>query len=191
MHVLEAIYQRRSVRAFASEALCDDELRRLLDAAVQAPNAVNRQPWRFTVVRDRALLRHISDRSKAHVLENAREFLGMHGFEKMLGNPAFDIFYGAPALVVISATDSSDWSAIDCTLAAQTLMLAAAGEGLGSCWIGFAQAWLQTKEGKEVLRLAEEARPVAPIILGHPAAPVAPVPRNPPVIHWMGGEVLS
>lgn len=191
MRVLEAIYQRRSVRAFSAPVPSQEQLWRLIDAAVQAPNAMNRQPWRFTVVRDRALLRHISDRAKAHVLENAREALALHGIEQMLSAPGFNIFNDAPVLIVISATESSDWAQIDCALAAQTLMLAACEEGLGSCWIGFSQAWLQTLEGRTALGLGEEAIPIAPIVLGHPLEVAASVSRGAPDIDRIGGEALA
>jgi nitroreductase len=56
MDVREAIYGRRAVREFTTEPVDEAALRRLIDAAVQAPSAVNQQPWRFTVVRDRKLL---------------------------------------------------------------------------------------------------------------------------------------
>ena len=56
MDVIEAIYQRRSVRAFANErvaaALVDD----LVSAAVQAPSAMNLQPWAFVIIEGRDAL---------------------------------------------------------------------------------------------------------------------------------------
>ena len=47
-------------------------------------------------------------------------------------------------------------------------MLAAYGIGLGTCWIGFAQSYLNTEEGKGSLGLPASWTPVAPIIVGHP-----------------------
>ncbi len=60
METFEAIYARRAVKQFdPSHALTDDEIRRLLDAAIQAPTSFNIQHWRFVVVRDPELRRAI------------------------------------------------------------------------------------------------------------------------------------
>jgi nitroreductase len=56
MDLQEAIYSRRAVRAFTDEPVDEATLRRLIDAAIQAPSAVNQQPWTFTVVRNQAVL---------------------------------------------------------------------------------------------------------------------------------------
>ena len=70
MDLLEAIRDRRSVRAFAGGA-SRTEIEELLRLAVLAPSAMNAQPWAFAVVEDRALLQRISDRAKAHLLKIA------------------------------------------------------------------------------------------------------------------------
>ena len=61
-------------------------------------------------------------------------------------------------------------------------MLAAFDAGLGSCWIGFSQEYLNTPEGKAALGLPDAWAPVAPIIIGHPKAFPGPEPRNAPEI---------
>jgi nitroreductase len=109
-----------------------------------------------------------------------------HHFRELLGDPKFDIFYAAPALIVISAAAESPWAVEDCALAAENLMLAARGAGLGTCWIGFAQTWLGTPEGKAALSLPATLVPMAPIIVGYPKAWPAPVPRKAPEIRWIG-----
>ncbi|MGE5261234.1 MAG: nitroreductase family protein, partial [Actinomycetota bacterium] len=47
MELLQAIYGRRSVREYSGEPVDDAALRKLIDAAVQAPSAINKQPWSF------------------------------------------------------------------------------------------------------------------------------------------------
>ena len=143
MDVMEAIHRRRSVRDFASDAIDKTVIRQIIDAAVQAPSAINEQPWRFTVVQEQATLDRISSRAKAHVLSAPSGSLPAR-LRDMLANPDFQIFYHAPALVVISARAGGPWMVEDCALAAENLMLAACAAGLGTCWIGFAQGWLQT-----------------------------------------------
>jgi nitroreductase len=185
MDVKEAIFTRRSVREFTTEAVEENTIRSLIDAAVQAPSAVNQQPWSFCVVRDRALLDKISSGAKAHMLRTSPAGLMSHHFEQILNDKSFDIFYHAPVLIVICCVSAIPWAVEDCALAAQTLMLAARADGLGSCWIGFAQGWLGTPEGKAALELPASYLPIAPIIVGRPKAQSAPVPRKAPEIRWI------
>jgi len=185
MDLREAIYTRRAVREFTAEAVDEKTLRQLIDAAIQAPSAVNQQPWSFCVVRDLALLARISSEAKAHMLRISPVALLPH-FQERLNNPNFHIFYHAPALILISSVAESPWTIENCSLAAENMMLAARAAGLGTCWIGFAQAWLGTPEGKAALNLPANYVPVAPIIVGHPKSEPPPVPRKEPEIRWIG-----
>jgi nitroreductase len=186
MDVLQAINERRSVREYTDEPVSDETLRGLIDAAIQAPSAINQQPWCFVVVKDRRLLARISDQAKAYLLKAS---LGApaHPFRDILNDPNFEIFYNAPALIVIAAAQPTDWVVEDCALAAENLMLAAHGLGLGTCWIGFAQHWLGTPDGKAALGLPPSCTPIAPIVVGHPRRRAAPVPRKAANIRWLDG----
>jgi nitroreductase len=185
MDLKEAIYTRRSVRGFRADAIDEKTLTELIDAAIQAPSAVNQQPCSFCVVRDKALLAKISREAKAHMLNSSPVGLMSHHFQEILNDPNFDIFYGAPALMLISTVKQIPWAIEDCALAAENLMLAARGVGLGTCWISFAQAWLGTHEGKAALKLPTSYAPIAPIIVGHPKSVPSPVPRKDPEIRWI------
>jgi nitroreductase len=184
MDIREAIYTRRAVREFTSEPVSESIIRDLIDAAVQAPSAVNQQPWSFCVVRDTGVLAKISHESKAYMLRSSPVGLVSHHFEHILADPNFDIFYHAPVLIVISAVTEAPCE--DCSLAAENLMLAARATRLGTCGIGFAQAWLGTPEGKKLIQLPGPYKPVAPIIVGHPRSTAAAVPRKEPEIRWIG-----
>ena len=185
MDLRQAVYTRRAVREFTAEPVDEATLRTLIDAAIQAPSAVNQQPWSFCVVRDKATLDRMSNAAKTHMLGTSTA-AASHHFQEVLSDPAFHIFYHAPALVLISSVTDSPWAAENCALAAENLMLTACAQGLGTCWIGFAQAWLGTSEGKAVLNLPTAYVPVAPIVVGHPKAPPPPVPRKEPEIRWIG-----
>jgi nitroreductase len=186
MDINEAISGRRSVREYAAQPVEETTIRRLIDAAVLAPSAVNQQPWTFTVVRDQAVLDRVSRAAKSHMLATMPADPHSGHFKSILSDPDFQIFYHAPVLVVISATSPGPWIVEDCALAAENLMLAAYGAGLGSCWIGFAQSFLNSPEGKQIVGLAAACVPVAPIIVGHPKAAMPPVPRKTPDIRWVG-----
>lgn len=186
MDLKEALYTRRAVRTYEAVAVDEGTIQSLIDAAIQAPSAVNEQPWSFTIVRDRALLARISDAAKAHMLATTPVGLLSHHFEEILGDQKFNIFYDAPLLLVIASKIEGPWVTIDCSLAAQNLMLAARAIGLGTCWIGFAQSYLATPEGKAQINLPPAYLPVAPIIAGYPVSFPAPVPRKPAEIRWVG-----
>jgi nitroreductase len=186
MDINEAISGRRSTRDYTAQALDDETVRRLIDAAVHAPNASNGQPWTFTVVRDQGLLDGISTSAKSHMLATLPDGPQSDRYRTQLSDATFQIFYHAPALILISGIAQGPWVVADCALAAENLMLAAYGVGLGTCWIGFAQGFLNTPEGKNALGLPATWVPVAPIIVGHPKAEIAPVPRKEPEIRWIG-----
>lgn len=186
MDLKEAIYSRRAVREYTAEPVDEATIRALIDAAIQAPSAVNQQPWSFCVVRDKALLAHISREAKAHMLRSSPLGLMSHHFEQILSDTKFDIFYHAPVLIVIASLTGIPWAVEDCALAAENLMLAARGAGLGSCWIGFAQNWLGTADGKAALQLPANYLPIAPIIIGHPRSTPPAVLRREPEIRWIG-----
>ncbi|MEI8335000.1 MAG: nitroreductase [Chloroflexota bacterium] len=186
MDISEAISGRRSTRDYTAQAVDDRSIRRLIEAAVHAPSASNGQPWTFTVVRDQGLLDRISQHAKSHLLATLPAGPRSDRRRTSLSDPDFHLFYHAPALILISGIAQGPWIVEDCALAAQNLMLAAYGDGLGTCWIGLAQGFLGTQEGKSILGLPVTWVPVAPIIVGHPRTVPAPAPRKEPEMRWVG-----
>jgi nitroreductase len=125
MDLNDAIIGRRAVREFTPETIDGRTILRLVEAAVQAPSAVNQQPWTFTVVRDQRLLDQVSRGAKSHMLATMPASPHSDHFQSLLGDPLFHIFYHAPALILISALAQGPWIVEDCALAAENLMLAA------------------------------------------------------------------
>ena len=80
-------------------------------------------------------------------------------------------------MILISGKEG-EWTAEDVGLAAENLMLAAHAVGLGTCWIGFAQPWLKTPEGKRAVELDPNYIPIAPIIVGLSARDAAACPAQ-------------
>jgi nitroreductase len=185
MDLKQAIYQRRSIRQFTQEAVSEDSLVALIDAARQAPSAVNEQPWSFYVLRDREHLLRLSTAVKDHLLRTSSMAAMAEHLRETLSDPENDVFHGAPVLLVIASQYDSVWAIEDCSLAAANLMLTAHSMGLGTCWIGSAHTFLQTPRGRASLRLESHHRAVAPIIIGHPRAVSSAVPRRPADIHWI------
>jgi nitroreductase len=194
--VLGAIHGRRAVRSYQPKPLDDATVKTLLDAAVQAPTAMHTEPWAFAVVQDRKVLRRFSESAKALLADEAirhRQLLHAPGLSRseehlarMLADPAFNIFYDAGTLIVICARPKGAFVTADCWLAAENLMLAAYGLGLGSCVIGFAVPLLNTPEVKRELQIPADVLAVAPIIVGVPAGATPAVPRKAPeILSWV------
>ena len=193
---LALIYERHTVRSYQPDVVEEATIRMLLDAAVHAPTAMHSEPWRFVVIQDRALLREISDRAKALAISSAAsEGLWLKppgepgdGIRSMLADREFNIFYDASTLVAICVDMTNDFAVADSWLAAENLMLAAAGSGLGSCVIALAAEAMNTAEVKERLNISTHLTVVAPIIVGVPHGEPVPSPRKVPVVvSWLRG----
>ena len=104
MQIMDAIYKRRAVRSFKEAPLNRDILMKLLTAAVQAPSAMNQQPWAFVIIEDKDLLKEYSNRAKRFLL-GSLEF-PLHEYPESLVDRDFNIFYDAGTLVVICATNN-------------------------------------------------------------------------------------
>jgi nitroreductase len=185
MDLLQAIRGRRSVRVYRPDAVERPEIEALIDAAIQAPSAINQQLWGFVVIQDRALLKRYSDEIKPTVLASLAQSPLPSEFATTLRDPSYHIFHNAPALVVIYATSRDPFATIDCCLAAENLMLAAHGQGLGSCWIGLSQGYFD-HQAKSELGIPPQWQAVAPIIVGHPSETPPVPPRRRPEVHWRG-----
>jgi nitroreductase len=182
MELMEAIYRRRAVRSYTERTVDRDTVMTLIRAAVQAPSALNDQPWAFAIIQDARLLAEYSDRAKALVLATLQPGSPLGHFRDTLANPGYNLFYDASTLIIICAKPAGANSVEDCCLAAQNLMLAAYGMSLGTCPIGFARPWLALPEVKRELGIPADYAPVFPVIVGYPKGETPPVPRNEPEI---------
>jgi nitroreductase len=193
LSALDAIFTRRSVRAFTSQRLDRATVEALLDAAVQAPTALHQEPWVFAVFQDPAALRMLGDLVKTEWLQGAGARPEPNGsvgagmpmaaeLARQLADPGFDVFHGASTLIVIGARSLDRFVVADCWLAAENLMLAACALGLGSCCIGAALPTLGTSSVKSRLGMPDDFQPVAPVVVGVPAGVPGPVSRHEPDI---------
>ena len=147
MEVMEAIEARRSHRAYKPDPLTGEQLDTLLKAALASPSAVNRQPWHFTVVQDPALLKRINDATAEDMMKKAAE-----DRSPRFADPAFDVFYHAPAVIFISGDKNFYWSQIDCGIAVENLALSAMGLNLGSVIVGMPRMVIEREGGEETKR---------------------------------------
>ena len=185
LEVLDAIRSRRAVREFTLDCVSESQIHRLLEAAVSAPSAMNRQPWAFVVVQDRPLLNQIGDEATSQLMRQP-------GFAKLIeearrsqGRHEYDIFHGAGTLIVVCAKPQGSHPDWDCCLAAQNLMLAATELGLGTCVIGLAWDVLNQSKTKALLGIPADYGAVMPIVVGTPKfVPEATSRRSPDILAW-------
>ncbi|MGZ7060468.1 MAG: nitroreductase family protein, partial [Candidatus Angelobacter sp.] len=161
------------------------EIEALINAAIEAPSAMNLQPWAFAVVLGQERIDGYAKRAKDWLLASFAQSPEQAHARHMLEDPHFTLFYHAPALLLVLATSSEAQAVEDCCLAAENLMLAARDRGLGTCWIGFARPWLNLPETKAELGLPDQYQVVAPIVLGRPMAWPESHGRRPAEIHWI------
>ena len=187
--LVDAIFHRRAVRHYTDRDVDAATVQQLLLAAVQAPSALNQQPWAFGVYHGGKRLRAYSERAKAHLVANYPSTFELHARSGLYEDPNYDLFHHANTLVVIYATLGRLHPSEDCCLAAENLMLAAYGMGLGTCPIGFARPWFDLPETKRELDIPEQYTAVFPVVVGYPAGLTEPAPREEPnVVSWRWDE---
>jgi nitroreductase len=187
MELMEAIYERRAARAFTDQPVERAVVDRLLAAAVQAPNALNLQPWAFVLVQDPDLITELGQRAKAHFLEILTPDSPAYRLRPFLEGPDFDLFHQAPTLILICTKPGGLLPDEDCCFAAQNLLLAAHGFGLATCPVGFARPWFRLPQVRRELGIPVEYTPQLPIILGYPRDAAPPGKRKPPEVLELRG----
>ncbi len=160
MDFYKAVQSRLSIRAYKPDPVPEEALNRILEAARLAPSAKNLQPWKFIVVKDPAV--------RAALIPACRG-------QAFVGE--------APLVICACAVESEAWTnmggywksdIVDVTIAFEHIVLAAAAEGFGTCWIG---AFLE-EEVRKVLAIPAGVKPVALTPLGYPAREAKPRPRK-------------
>ena len=187
IEIFSVIRERRSVRNYTDRDVPEEGLRAIIAAGIQAPTALGLQPWRFVIVKDRALIQQVSDYCKPILIERIGEEggAGTEEFLAALKNPGFNIFYNAPVLVLVLGAREAVSSFLDCALCAENMMLAAWALGIGSCWIGSAALVQERPDLLAALKVPDDHQIVAPLIFGYPG-PLSPKPvRREPRIDWV------
>ncbi len=148
---LQWLFGRRSIRAFRRGEVSDDQVQTLLEAAMAAPSAVAKDPWRFIVIRDRTILEELSN------------------------NLSNGVMLRKASLGVVVAGDIEcahdrqlSYLLQDCSASIQNLLLAAHVIGLGACWLGVHPRQPRMELVTRLLGLPVEIIPVACIAIGHP-----------------------
>jgi nitroreductase len=146
--LIRAIFARRSIRSYTTQAVSVEHVTTMLKAAMAAPSASNLKPWHFVVVAERETLNELAE---------------AHPFGKML--------FDAPLCVAVCGDSkvSARFWVQDCSAATENLLLAAAALGLGAVWLGAYPKEERVAAIREILGIPESMIPLNLISIGHPA----------------------
>lgn len=172
------------MRNYSDKEVSDEIIKEIIRAGTYAPSAVNKQPWRFVVVKNRQLIDKYDDLARKAFLSvyGDTDNPDLIGYVQYLSKPTTRILYGAPVFILVfAAPDVIDDR--DCALAAENMMLAARSLGIGSCWIGLAAGLGSDTEFLKEVGVPEGYKLIAPLIFGYPAKDNQKAPaRNADVI---------
>ena len=169
MDAMEAILSRRSIRKYTAEAVPDNIIQELLQAALSVPSASNQQPWQFVI---------IDDRNALNLIPSYHPYSGM--------------VKEASAVILVCGdlkleTSKGFWVQ-DCSAATQNLLLAAHAKGLGAVWLGVYPREDRVTGLKKLLNLPDHVLPLALVPIGFPAEEKPPANRYYPSTvhhnHW-------
>lgn len=184
MDVLECINGRRSIRAYTDEIISEETLMELIELGTKAATGSGLEPWGFVIIKDKDEIDSLSEMTKKYILDNFEQYPYLHQYESWLKNSKFSVFNHANTLLLIYGDTESHWYVYDCTLAAGNIMLAAHSMGIGSCWIGFAEHALNTKEFKEKYGVPEKYKLVCTLSMGYMKTKLpAPIRKAPVIFH--------
>ncbi len=175
MDALMAILTRRSTRNYKPDAVEEDKLEKILNAARQAPSGGNNQTNHFLVIRNPDVIRNLIEMaetafSKMEIAEDTYASLKYAISASQKGGYVF--CYNAPVLIAVANRKDYGNNMADCACAIENMMIAANALDLGSCWINQLR-WLNEEPALvkylQSLGMKENERIYGAVIIGYPA----------------------
>ena len=150
---ISTILSRKSVRDYSDRKVSADTIEMLLRAAMSAPTAVNKQPWKFIVVTNEDKLKQMADSLP---------------YAKMIKT--------APLVVVVCGNaakfldgEAREFWVQDCSAATENMLLAAHSLGLGAVWTGAYPGMERVNMLRNILDLESNLIPLCAVPIGYPA----------------------
>ena len=157
--LIDIVRNRYSCRGYLDKPVEEEKVAYLKECMRLAPSAVNRQPWKFRIVRSEA------------------------GREKLQACYSRPWFNEAPLYILASLLHEEEWvradgkphGNIDVAIAVEHLCLAATEQGLGTCWV----CNFDAQRCHELFKMPDSEEPVVIIPIGYPAVEQSPRIRKP------------
>lgn len=167
--VVENIMTRRSIRKYTAEPVSREILDKIMACGINAPNGQNKQSWEIRVVDNPATM----DKIKAAMVK---------GHPNMKPEAVEGCFRGAPVMVFIARDKGYDFSAYDCGILSENIMLSAWSYGVGSVCLGSPVRFLtdndECKPIIEMLDFGENYELCLCVGLGYPDEAPSAKPRK-------------
>lgn len=164
--VIENIMARRSIRKYKAEPVSRATMDTILMCGINAPNGMNRQSWEVRVVDKPEVMAEIKEYMKAANPDVKPEMIE-------------GCFRGAPTMVFVANDPAYDFSAIDCGLLSENIMLSAWSLGVGSVCLGSPVRFLMNSpQAMDRLGFSEGYTPIICIGLGYPDESPEAKPRD-------------
>ncbi len=192
--IMETIMHRRAIRRFDTRQIEEEALQEILQAGMYAPSAGGRQGVIFAVCQDKEVnerLGRIKRASSNPHMATATSYVSKEQ-PSIADDPNIkNAFYDAPTVITMFAPKNFLFSAEDCAVAAENMMLAADSLGVGSCYLG--QGWLAFNDsyGQEILQkwnIRTDYYAVMQLLLGYPREgdrhPIAKPRKNDRVLRF-------
>lgn len=139
---LRTIKNRYSCRSYTGEPVEQEKIEAIALAGIQAPSAMNNQPWKIIVIKDKTLIDEM-DKATMEMLSKKEEERVV--YERIMQRGG-KIFYNAPCMIVIA---KAPWTDMDCGIVSENIALAASSLGLGNVICGLAGLTYKTEKGED------------------------------------------
>lgn len=142
--------RRQSIRFFLDKKISDEDIKQILESAIEAPSSCNRQTWRFLVIDDK----------------ESKDFIATWRGEKFIRNaPVIILVFVDSTQYSLPAEEQTQW--MDGSTAIMSIIYAAESLGLSSCWVNCAHGQQKKKELIKYFKLDENLLPVSLVVLGY------------------------
>lgn len=166
---LKAIHSRKSVRHYIDRKAAKEDLLTLVKAGMAAPTAVDRRPWAFVIITDKAKLKELE--------------AGLP-YTKMLTKSGAGIVVCGVLEKALPGEGKEFWIQ-DCSAATENILLAAESMGLGAVWTGAYPSQEIMDYIRKVLGMPENIVPLNVIPVGYPTGDEKPKDKfDPANVHW-------
>ncbi|MBS1669514.1 MAG: nitroreductase [Bacteroidetes bacterium] len=173
----KTIFERRAVRKYKGMTIDKNIILKIIEAGTMAPSAINKQPWKFYVLTNKAMIKTFSKeiasvalkgffrsaikdaiKTAVHLLRFSKSF-NFHVKED-------PIFHGAPVVIFITGPHDNEWSPMDIGMCAQNMMLAAKSINLDTCPVGLGK-FVEDTRSYPKLMIPKSEHVYLSIILGY------------------------
>lgn len=137
---LRTIKNRYSCRNYTGVPVEQEKLEAIALAGIQAPSAMNNQPWKIIVIKDKAFIDEMDVATMNMLSKNTKE----NGVYERIMSRGGKVFYNAPCMIIVAKVPQTN---MDCGIVAENIVLAASSLGLGNVICGLAALSFKTEKG--------------------------------------------